>query len=570
MKRRYMLVCGLLSLMTSCNEQEFLKEDPVGFYSVENSYNTADHFVRAVTDLYGRYRFIIYGDSNNDARSFCFWTATDVAFAARKQTSQFGDYNVSLTPTSTMVGFHWNSWYKLISNANTIISRLPAANLTEEERAEFKAEAHFFRGLAYRYLVYLYGGVPLVLEEVSAPKSDFVRASKEATLLQIVDDLEFAAENLPSIGQVQDGKVSNLVAKHYLAEIYMSLDRHDEAIDVLSDVIDDSNVRLMQDRFGKKANEDPVDEFLTLGPGDVYWDLFRVGNQNRSSGNLEALWVAQMEIDQIGGLLTTAVRSYNVMEHWAGHAGWDAVTRDPDGKQGMTGKLKSTYNEGSGYGVGLMQNTDYYLQTVWQSDWDNDIRNAPHNIVRDIYYNNPSSAYYGMSALTHRSPTWDEITWRYYDWPSKISTPREHPDQVYTNKVLNELSNTGTGNTYRDMYYLRLPETYLLRAEAFFRKGDLVNAARDINAVRERAHANPVEPSVVTLNYILDERARELVYEEPRRLTLHRMGNLVERVRAYNPLNADEIQDYHGLWPIPYSAIEANTGSVIEQNPGYQ
>src|SRR5690606_15395472 len=153
---------------------------------------------------------------------------------------------------------------------------------------------------------------------------------------------------------------------------------------------------------------------------------------------------------------------------WAGHAGWEQAI-DPDGMQGMLGKNMSTYNEGGGRGVGFMENTTYYLQDVWQSDWDNDIRNAPHNIVRDIYYNNPNSAYYGKSAAKgeFRSSTYDQVNWRYYDWPSKISTPGKHPDELFTNKAEMELSNSVAGTTYRDMYILRLAETYLLRAEAY-------------------------------------------------------------------------------------------------------
>ena len=73
----------------------------------------------------------------------------------------------------------------------------------------------------------------------------------------------------------------------------------------------------------------------------------------------------------------------------------------------------------------------------------------------------------------------------------------------------------------------------------------------------------------VQLDYILDERARELVYEEQRRLTLHRTNTLVERVRKYNELNADDIKDFHNLWPIPFSEIEANKDAILEQNPGY-
>ncbi|WP_345673078.1 RagB/SusD family nutrient uptake outer membrane protein, partial [Streptomyces phyllanthi] len=125
------------------------------------------------------------------------------------------------------------------------------------------------------------------------------------------------------------------------------------------------------------------------------------------------------------------------------------------------------------------------------------------------------------------------------------------------------------GALYRDQYLLRLPETYLLRAEAYLGKGDQVDAAADINVVRNRSKATPVAPGKVTIDYILDERARELVYEEPRRVTLHRVGKLVERVRKYNTLNKDEIKDYHGLWPIPFSEIEANKDVQMVQNPGY-
>tara|TARA_R110002049_G_scaffold15981_2_gene64514 strand:+ start:3290 stop:4999 length:1710 start_codon:yes stop_codon:yes gene_type:complete len=565
---KYIIITLILVSGTSCNENDFLDETPLEFYSINDSYNTIAQFDKALVDLYGRVRYIRY---SGNMGSFALLSATDIAYAGRKAQNQFGNYDVELNPTSSTVAFQWDNWYKVIANANTILSRLPnAEEVSVEDKTRIEAEARFFRGLSYRYLVYLYGGVPIVLDEIATPTNDFVRASKEEILLQIRDDLEYAAMNLNSIGEVEDGHVSSIVAGHYLGETYISLGLFDDAIAALTNVINDPSVSLMTGRFGVKANEDPHDRFLTLGPGDVYWDLFRPGNQNRSGGNLEALWVAQMETDVIGGFVVTTSRSNNPLEFWAGHAGWDNAI-DPDGKQGMTGKIMSTYNEGSGFGVGLMANTDYYLQEVWQSDWDNDIRNAPHNIVRDIYYNNPSSAYYGKSAAKgpFRSSTYDATNWRYYDWPSKISTPGDHPDALFENKETLVLSSAVTGSTFRDMYYLRLAETYLLRAEAYFHNGNLTNAAGDINAVRERSNAKAITGADVSIDYILDERARELVYEEPRRIILHRLGLLVERVRKYNFLNSDEIKDYHGLWPIPNSAIEANIGATLEQNPGY-
>jgi len=94
-----------------------------------------------------------------------------------------------------------------------------------------------------------------------------------------------------------------------------------------------------------------------------------------------------------------------------------------------------------------------------------------------------------------------------------------------------------------------------------------INAAKDINVLRERANATPVNPADV--DYLLDERARELVAEEPRRLTLARMHELVERVKRYNKVSAPSIQEFHNLWPIPQSEIDANINSELTQNPGY-
>ncbi|RQP16568.1 MAG: RagB/SusD family nutrient uptake outer membrane protein [Parapedobacter sp.] len=556
----------LVLLFVSFSCKDVLEEKPLDFYSPENSFVSYDDYQRGLTDLYAKVRTICYAATEYKP----YLTATDIAQDGRYQlTARFGGHTNYLVPTNSDVLLHWRSWYKIVSNANTILARVGNSRLTDDEKTLITAEAKFFRAFAYRFLVYLWGGVPLITEEVTAPKADFVRASKAEVLEQIISDATEAANNLPPINQVTDGKVSNLVAQQLLAETYIALERYDEAIAAASVVIDDPNTDLMQNRFGSMANQNPQDELLNFTqPGDVYWDLFRVGNQNRSSGNREALWVIQYETDIPGGILesTGGYAHMHTLERVAGPASW-LTLRDPDGEEGAIGVPMSDYNTG-GAGVSLMMNTDFFLYDLWESDWNNDIRNAPHNIVRDLVYTNPVSAWYGKSAVENPGSTLIEQPWRWYPHPSKITTPGQHPDGVYVNKSLGTIKNTA-GALYRDRYMMRLAETYLLRAEAYLGKGDQQNAANDINAVRQRSKATPVEPADVTLDYILDERARELVYEEPRRITLHRTGKLVERVRKYNTLNKDEIQDYHQLWPIPYSEIEANKDAVLEQNPGY-
>lgn len=92
-------------------------------------------------------------------------------------------------------------------------------------------------------------------------------------------------------------------------------------------------------------------------------------------------------------------------------------------------------------------------------------------------------------------------------------------------------------NLFRDEYLIRLPETILLRAEAKMRSGDNAGAADDINLLRKRAQCDYlVKASDVNVDLILDERARELVYEECRWNTLLRMGELLPWIGLRNTL----------------------------------
>ncbi|MDB5010381.1 MAG: RagB/SusD domain protein, partial [Mucilaginibacter sp.] len=122
----------------------------------------------------------------------------------------------------------------------------------------------------------------------------------------------------------------------------------------------------------------------------------------------------------------------------------------------------------------------------------------------------------------------------------------------------------------RNFYIIRLPETYFLRAEAYMNKGDLASAAADLNVVRSRSNATPVAPGQVNMDYLLDERARELFGEEFRILTLGRLGLIYDRTKRFgNPQSAASVQQFNNLLPIPQSSIDANTGATITQNPGY-
>ena len=122
---------------------------------------------------------------------------------------------------------------------------------------------------------------------------------------------------------------------------------------------------------------------------------------------------------------------------------------------------------------------------------------------------------------------------------------------------------------YGDQPYLRLAETYLLLAEAKLAVGKTGEAAAAINAVRVRSDATPITAAQVTLAFILNERSRELVTEEHRRYTLLRTGTWLSRTKAMNTLAGPFITARDTLFPIPQSVIDANSGKVMPQNPGF-
>ena len=550
----------------SCDEDAILEEMPLDFASPENSFVTLDDFNSSIYALYERARTTLSGGEH---RPLDYIYGTDLGFNGAQQLNQrFGSYLATLTPQSVQALYHWQSYYKIISSANIILARLQDADLSQEEKLQIEAETKIFRGLAYRNLAHLYGGVPIELEEVNSPKTDYVRASRSQVYEQAASDLSFAADHLPDITEVEDGQVSSVAAYHMLAEVFVALKRWPEAIEAASAVIDNPSMSLMTERFGSRMSE----------PGDVYWDLFRQGNQNRSGGNTEAIWVWQQEIDLPGGALSSNSRSSTSAQLERDHAPRPYTLKytDPNGVIPFL-PLGVSDNTG-GRGIGRFRGTNHFNYGVWANEnWD-DMRNSEYNFIRDVAFNNPESVWFGQMISEHWDlfrQTNDDTIRSFYPYQSKVTTPGNHPPELFVDPELKTLNASAAGSTYTDQYHIRLAETYLLRAEAHLGNGDPVKAAEDINVVRNRAQAMPVSPEQVDIDYILDERMRELGVEEKRRLTLNRLELLYDRTNRYcsgNPVSSNygvDVQPYHNLFPIPFSEIESNTGAVMEQNPGY-
>lgn len=535
----------ITSVQIGCSD-EFLEEEPKDFLTSSNAFLEPIGVEYAVTNLHKNVRDI-YTAADGTRPHVLLGLGADLAGFGENFVSGARMNYEAISSTDGLSRIFWSNMYKIIKNANVIITRAENPEIVWEydaQKDELIAEAKFFRAYAYRILVQLFGGVPIVDYEVEANVNDLVRASKEEVYDFIIDDLLSAIENLRET-ELKPGRITKGAAYHLLAEAYIAVEQWQNSIDAASAVIDDPNYELMTNRFGSRSDE----------PGDVYWDLFRIGNQNRSSGNKETIWALQIEYETPGGGIETGASGFTMERAWGSRY---HSLKDPDGVNGF--ELSDQY----GRPVGWCTLTDYVAYDIWDIDndgnYDVDMRNSSNNIHRfergDFIYNNPNSAYFGQPAELETVESQELRYW--FPYFMKNTTPFNHPGGVIN-----------TGRIWRDCYVMRLAETYLLRAEAYLGSGNRTLAAADINKVRERANADPISEGDVDINFILDERARELTMEEFRTLTLMRLDLMFERTRDLNPWAGPTIGQHNNLWPIPQREIDLNTGVELTQNPGY-
>ncbi|MEJ7827260.1 MAG: RagB/SusD family nutrient uptake outer membrane protein [Segetibacter sp.] len=561
--RKCLLLLAIPGLMFfSCNK-DVLKEVPLDFLAPENAYNTLPGIKQGIAGLYTSVRQNWYYGINDNATQM-YGMGTDLAYYGEDPGSArfITDYSTFLTPSNPYISGFWGLNYQLIQRANVLIKGVNAADssiwINVNQKNAYLAEAMFFRAFAYRILAAFYGDVPLVKDVTTLAKTDFVRAPKADIYKLMEDDLSFAAASLPVQGKEEaPGRITQGAALHMLSELYSTEGKYQLAVDAASKVITGYNYALMTKRFGTRLAND------VFGKGDPYFDLFGYGNQNLPE-NKEAIWVIQVEPLVVGGLFDQGERIFGCAYYRMGNT--------PDGFKAFRGPMVNGsftgYSDTLGRPVGWMRPTNYLAYNIWLSDWNNDIRNAEHNIKRNFYYDSPGSKFdkqkIDFSLYPSGSRNALNDTSQYiFPYFMKFADPVNH---------FTDPARSGGGDNHKDIYAIRLSETLLLRAEAYVRLNNLAAAAADINEIRNRAKATPAKPQDVSLDYILDERARELYGEDWRPITLRRIGKLVERVKLYNnnpKTPGANIRDFNILYPIPQNQIDLNIDAKMQQNTGY-
>lgn len=554
--------------LVSCDS--WLKPEPLSFYSPENTYITKEGLEGALVSCRAMIRPEFIGNNSYECTELMM---SDVAVAGNIVSQTLKNLEIQLKPGAygdSQIGTFWTIGFSAIQKANTVISRVQETKLSDNDKNTILAEGYFHRAYWYYKLVNQFGDVPFIDEEVTTPRLNYYSNTRSSILNRLKRDLTFAVLYLPEI--VPNGAVSRAAGNHLLAKICLSCCDFDGAVKAASAVIDQSKHKLMEKRFGVNVSDKAY---------NIVSDLFARENIN-ATANVEGIFLVEDKKMTEGGTSTGSYRMRDLVPCW-----WNANTiNDPDGKRGTMDKATGQPQIGQvGRGIGRVRTTDYFNYKIWDSRTDYR-HTAPNWLnMEELVYNNPASKYYGKPL--QKEYCVDTI----YAW-----SPMMH----YKTFVPEDNKPDTPQGGYTDWYVFRLAETYLLRAEAYYWNQNLGAAMSDINKIRKRANATELtDPQQVTIDYILDERARELFFEEPRKTELTRVSfimaeknlngyslstistknyyhdrmmthnNFFREKINHNGINTYTIKPYHILWPVPENAIVSNSRGRINQNIGY-
>lgn len=534
---KFSLSLAIIILAAGCSKNR-LKEDPAAIITADNLYTTKAGFENGLNGLFDEVRRYRSGDTYGDINNIMSMQAVigvDNAYGNYRDPALdiFNNWTTFSNPSQSHYSYVWAWLYETINAANTIIGRANNTGIdwTDADKNRIVAEARLIRAWCYRHLTYLWGDVPLTLEESTGAniRTDWQRTPVADVRKAMEADLLFAEQNLPDVS-ASDERLIKGIAQHYLAELYLSTGQYDLAKTEALKVINNPNYKLMTQRFGVNA----------AAPGTAFTDLFLEGNSKRSQGNKETLWAIQNELNVAGGEGNNIMRRYWVNRYYSLTVGGKspiAVSADNGGR-----------------GIGRLSPTRWAMNLYAA----NDDRGSIYAWRYYYLVNNPS----GIPAGYHLGDTikLDKTGIEKLSNPNWPSTRKWD----YTSPV-----DPNVDRQYNDQIFLRLAETYLLLAEADVRLGDLQGAADAINALRTRAHAATVTSAQVTMDLVLDERSRELFSEEDRRYVLLRTDKWLERTQADNKIAGPKVTSRDKLLPIPQDVIDANRTTPMQQNPGY-
>lgn len=532
--KKVLIAVGIISIF-SC--QDYLAENNIANVSASSYYTTSAGLEDAVKATYGIIKEFYGTELGFSMTVFGTDTYTNGADGSHKYLNWYNNQHNSSAPYFRDT---WRIFYRSINQANAVLNR---AESIEDMDANLKntrlAEVKFIRALSYFNLVRHYGDVHLSLEETEGVETTANRTSKAEIYNAIISDLNDAISVLPD-NQSDYGRVTKPAAQFLLAKVHLTNGNAQGAVDNMTAVINNP-------RFGL------LEEWSDL------WDI----NNEENKEIVFSIINSKQQVDE--GLDNF------------GHRGHLYFLMEYDKKPGMT---RDTEN---GRPWKRFRPTNYLL-----SLWDRTKDARYDKGYKHVWYANAPlpGQQMGDTALYIPGPGVDKNGVNQdAKWSAAAKSAVKY--QVYTTNEYNQITfpsmNKWIDNTrpnrqhtqgQRDFILMRLADAYLIRAEANHKLGNNAAAAADINLIRKRAAWDGKEAEMeitaadINIDFILDERARELIGEGHRWFDLVRTGKLIDRVKANNSDAAGNIQAHHVLRPIPLDQIDRTEGGY-PQNPGY-
>ena len=431
-------------------------------------------------------------------------------------------HNMSWTPANTFNNAYYNRLGQQIAFANSFIDNAQAL-ASDPEVAYYIAEARFIRAYAYYNVIDAFGKAPLV----TSSKADLKPAQNtRAELFNFVEselkDLEgkLKAARANEYGRVDVVAAQALLARLYLnAKVYIGQDKYTDCITYAKKVIASSYSLNTTD-----ANNN----------GTAYDELFLADNNSNGAQN-EFIFLASFD-----GLNTKTYGGTAFIIHGATGGNMNASSLGiNDGWSGLTAP-KEFVNK---FEVSARNGNNE--PTAWKDK-------------RAMFYTDGQT--YENTDLKDFTKSGYAIT-KFKNITSTGAAGKD-PEKKFPDT---------------DLPLIRLAEVYLTYAEAVLRGGeggDRATALGYINQLRTRAYGNAsgnIADSNLTLDFILDERARELYWEGLRRTDLIRYGKFTGGAYLWSfkggAASGVAVPDYRNLYPIPQDARTANEN--LTQNTGY-
>jgi hypothetical protein len=512
---------------------------------------------------------------------------------------------------STNFGSAWGTSFTCINTLNGVLKYGQSIDLPEATKKQYLAQAKFLRAFWYFYLVQTWGDVPLHTEFITVPSQAAKRDPASEVYKLIIQDLTEAAAALPEkstapfLGKAATKPVAQFfLAKAYLTRGWLTNSQADfaEAAKISSDIIANKTtygLDLWQD-FGDAfvpANDYGKETmFVSDHALEPKYGYYTVGG-GASGGGAQNLtpWFTNWNYPNNSGVNST-VNTNGVLVN----SGTSLMVRDSQYGRPYQ-RIRPNSDKQT---TGAMAGKNYFLDQAFVK---RDIDSRFANTFYTVYIANQSITNGATAANNKRGigyttqigvdtaiwlPDYEVVGAPQFNgkrpFKGLIIPPSLWKSDVYP--AIKKHMDPSRGTNFNDpstrpVVLTRFAEVYLIGAEAYLQAGNKDKAAELLNVLRQRAAyrktntpaqntaaatAMLIKVDDVTVDFILDERSRELYGEWMRYHDLVRTKSLVRRIQLWNKEAAPYVKDFHVLRPIPQSEIDRTVeGPAFTQNTGY-